>query len=469
MDPLTPQDATMYWLSRRTRNDQFLLYCFAESSWSTRELRACVAARSRQIADLRVRLREDRRFFSGYPNWVDCDFDDEQFIAHTLPDNDWSHLSAALGELLDTGVEAAQYPWRLHIFRDVRGAPVDDRAVTVAVLQLSHALADGTRAARIARQLFAASGGNGASEQQGVVESRSTADRPRSAETEVQAGSRQVAWLCTARSVGRFVRGMCRTVWRGVHAYRAQRELAELTASGQVPEPGPGYRPGPLNRPERVGEHAVRVLVCPAMRFRVPKASVTVVALTAVSVALERYLGSGGEPGDELGAQVPMALSRSGAVRNNYRGIGVGLYRAEPDLRRRATMIADDLAARRTRARHALLGVQDSVTAALPAGVLRRDVERYPIQQIPEAIAGHTVVSSVDRGSADLWLGDAPVRFTAGFPALGSVMHLTHGIHGLGDTITVSVHADSRVMPDIDIYVDLLRAALDDVAVALGE
>lgn len=457
----------MYWLSSRTRNDQFLLYCFAESSWSTEELRARVVARSRQITDLRLRLREDRHFLSGYPIWVDCDFDDEQFIAHTLPDNDWSQLSAALAELLGTGVDAARYPWRLHIFRDVRGAPVGDRAVTVAVLQLSHALADGTRAARIARQLFVASGSDGASGEK--TPSGSSADRPRSAETAFETGGRHIAWLRTARSVSRFVLGMGRAVWRGLRAYRAQRELAELTASGQVPEPGPGYRPGPLNRPEHVGGHAVRMLVRPAECFRVPQASVTVVALTAVSVALERYLGSRGEPGDELGAQVPMASSRSGALRNNYRSIGVGLYRAEPDLRRRATMIGEDLVARRTRARHALLGVQDSVTAALPAGVLRRDVERYPIQLTPEAIAGHTVVSSVDRGSADLWLGDAPARFTAGFPALGSVMHLTHGIHGLGDTITLSVHADPTIMPDIDTYVDLLCQALHDVAVALAE
>lgn len=59
------------------------------------------------------------------------------------------------------------------------------------------------------------------------------------------------------------------------------------------------------------------------------------------------------------------------------------------------------------------------------------------------------------------------MRFTAGFPALGAVMHLTHGIHGLGDTVTVSIHADPLVLPDPDRYALLLDSALDEVADAL--
>lgn len=39
-------------------------------------------------------------------------------------------------------------------------------------------------------------------------------------------------------------------------------------------------------------------------------------------------------------------------------------------------------------------------------------------------------------------------------------MALTHGVHGIGDTVTVSVHADSVVVPDIDRYTGLLAAAL---------
>src|SRR5690606_27113455 len=108
MSSLAPQDATMYWLSGRGRNDLFLLYCFAESRRSTAELRSFVAARSRTITDLRVRVTADPTG-RAYPAWTDCAFSDDQFVAHLLPNTDWPHLLAALGDLLDSSVDAA---WR---------------------------------------------------------------------------------------------------------------------------------------------------------------------------------------------------------------------------------------------------------------------------------------------------------------------------------------------------------------------
>ncbi|MFD6464070.1 hypothetical protein, partial [Streptomyces roseolus] len=202
-----------------------------------------------------------------------------------------------------------------------------------------------------------------------------------------------------------------------------------------------------------------------AAELRVPDRTVTVVVLTAVSVALSAYLAEHGQPIERVGAQVPMALPGKSRARNNYRSLGVDLFASEPDLTRRSALIAAALTERRTRAEHPLLAVQDQVTAVTPAAVLRRDVANYPLDTVPDAIAGHTVVSSVHRGPADLSFG-GPVLFTSGFPAIGSVMHLTHGVHGLGDTITVSVHADSEALPDIDVYADLLRAALAQVVAA---
>ncbi|MFE3441945.1 hypothetical protein ACFXNW_02830 [Nocardia sp. NPDC059180] len=520
MTTVQPQDATMYWLSRRTPNDLFLVYCFAESDLSTEVLRAAVERRSAHIPDLRVRLRPAHRDLA-YPVWVPCGFDPEQFVEHRLPQADWMHLEEALGALLATGVDAAVHPWRIHVFRAVTGAPLpsgvpdetgpagfaagahrdsgsrgdsaspairthdssgndesaDRKQVTVAVLQMSHALADGKRAAGIARALFASSAvrdggplasGDRIGTQVGAIESieRPALQRPASVATDlVRSGADKVR-------LGMAVTGipvrMVRTMMGGLRAYRAQRELAELTAVGELPEAGGGFSPGVLNGPGEVGGHRVRMIVCPARQLRVPGFSVTVVALTAVSIAVERYLLERDESADRLGAQVPMALTAPSAARNNYRSLGIDLFAGEPDPRRRAERIAADLAARRTRAAHPLLSMQDRVTAALPAPILRRDVDRYPIDTVPDSIAGHTVVSSVHRGPADLTFGSAPVLFTAGFPALGAVMHLTHGIHGLGDTITISIHADPGNVPGLDDYADMVRCALDDVGRALS-
>ncbi|WP_040832920.1 WS/DGAT domain-containing protein [Nocardia brevicatena] len=477
MSSLAPQDATMYWLSRRIRNDQFLLYCFAESECGTPELRRAIVDRCAAIPELRVRLREDPTGLS-YPRWVPCVPASDQFVDHASQGWGWSRLLRALGELLHTGVDPVYRPWRLHVFRGIREAPTGDPFSTVVVLQTSHALADGRGAARLARGLFTGSGETERSGTDRNIAVPRIGGRAPGAETAVPDRERGVArWPGRAvRAVAsRFPAGyaaarmptdIVRTLGRGVRAHRAQRELARLTSEGRLPGPAPGYPPGPLNGPEQVTGHTVRVIVRPVEDFRVSGHSITVVALTAVSLAVERYLASRGESVRRLGAQVPMALPEVAGVRNNYRSLGVDLCAGESDLRRRAAAIAEVLAARRSRAVHPLLAVQDAVTAAVPALVHRRDVQRFPIETIPGTVAGHTVLSSVDRGPADLTFGGAPVRFTAGFPALGSVMHLTHGLHGLGGTVTFSVHADPAAVPDIDVYTERLRSALGEVVAA---
>lgn len=52
------------------------------------------------------------------------------------------------------------------------------------------------------------------------------------------------------------------------------------------------------------------------------------------------------------------------------------------------------------------------------------------------------------------------MALTAGYPALSPVMGLTHGVHGIGDTVAISVHAAESAVPDIDVYLGLLDAAL---------
>ncbi|MGW0184027.1 wax ester/triacylglycerol synthase domain-containing protein, partial [Nocardia sp. NPDC003345] len=325
MIPLAPPDATMYWLSRRVRNDQFLLYCFAESTWTSADIFAELARRSASIPELGVRLRVDPTGLA-MPAWVPAAADPARFAEHTLDHPGWPALLAALGELVSTGVDATRHPWRIHVFRRIRDSPASDSAVTVAVLQISHALVDGRGASDIARALFAAR----------PHRPRTPADRPIAA-PEPQRGAEVRRSLMAAATLPV---ALARTVGRGVRAGRAGSELARLTATGAIPPPAPGYPPGPLNAPAVVGGHVVRLLVCPAEEFRVPGASVTVVGLTAISMALQRYLRERGADSPRLGAQVPMAMPPRPGVRNNYRGLGVDLAVTEPDPRRRAALIA---------------------------------------------------------------------------------------------------------------------------------
>jgi hypothetical protein len=52
------------------------------------------------------------------------------------------------------------------------------------------------------------------------------------------------------------------------------------------------------------------------------------------------------------------------------------------------------------------------------------------------------------------------VVLTSGYPGLSPVMGLTHGVHGIGDTVAMSVHAAESAIADIDEYVRLVDAVL---------
>lgn len=509
----------MYWLSARTRNDLFLLYCFADTGRSAARLRAEVAVRVAGIPDLLVRVL-DTPANIAYPIWANCEFTPDQFIDHQLPDATWADVTSALGDLLGTGVRAAHRPWRLHTFRGVTGAPgfAPGEPALVVVLQLSHALADGRRAAALARALFdepattdsesasgreleisaapggfdaaslarAAPAGIGAAVAgiSGALEGVARRAVRRVVPSGAIAGVPIDGWTATAAALPTVPIDMARTVIRGVAAFRAERRLAELAAAGAVPPPAPGAPPNLLNGGgSSPSAHAARMLVHDAEALRVPGYTVTVVAATAISLALQRYLaqrtesvgertesvGERTEPAGTLLAQIPMAVAGPGPARNSYSDLSVDLAVHEPMLSRRADLIAAELAVRRERAQHPLQEARSRVADAMPARVLHGDVTHYPIGSLPERVSGHTVLSSVHRGPADLSFGAGRVRFTAGFPGLGSVMHLTHGVHGLGDTVTISVHADPAVLPDLDRYAELLNTALSEVTSALRE
>jgi hypothetical protein len=98
--------------------------------------------------------------------------------------------------------------------------------------------------------------------------------------------------------------------------------------------------------------------------------------------------------------------------------------------------------------------------AATPAPLLRWGVAQFDPDVRAPLVIGNTVVSSVDRGAADLSFGGAPVVITTGFPELSPMVGLAHGVHGIGDTIAVSVHAAESAIGDVDAYTARLAAAL---------
>jgi hypothetical protein len=240
---------------------------------------------------------------------------------------------------------------------------------------------------------------------------------------------------------------------RALGAARAHRQLVRDTHAG-LQAPGIGSRPLQATNARPEGARVVRTLV--RDRSRLPGPTVTVGVLAAVSTALSEFLGGSL---DSLGAEVPMAKPGVRQAHNHFGNVVVGLY---PNLGRadRVRRIATDLANARGRFEHPAMRAADRAFAAVPAALLRWGVAKFDADARPTQVAGNTVVSSVNRGDADLRFGDAPVLLTAGYPALSPAMGLTHGVHGIGDTFAISVHAAESAVGDVDAYVELLDDAL---------
>jgi hypothetical protein len=411
---LAAVDAQSFWMSAKIPNDQFLLYAFAGVPDDMAAVTADLRDRAAQCSDLRLRIADGSRM--RYPEWVEAAVAPTQFMVHSATGLDWTGCLDAVAALADRQLDARLHTWRLHVFAPVTGAPGRSDPVTVAVVQMVHAVADGTRASQLAAWLFGRHG-----------------DVP-----PVEVGRRGSLVL------------------RSISADRAHRKLSRDIASGAIAPPPPS-RPPLLSNSVPTGPRRVRTLI--RDRSSLPQGmTVTVAALVAIGSALADYLRARGEDPAQLGAEVPMRKPGIRRARNHFRNIGVGLWPAvaPPE---RAARIEADLRAGQVRAEHPAQLTAARSFAAVPAVLLRWGVAQFDATVRAPAVTGNTVVSSINRGPADLYFGAAPVIMTAGYPALSPMMALTHGVHGIGETIAVSVHCAAAVI-DIDEYVERLEHAL---------
>lgn len=403
-------DAQFYWMSAKVPSDDFLVYAFAGEP--TDFERAVDEVRGRAQACHALTLRVDDGSPWTYPHWVPTAVEPARVLRHQLDDNSWRGCLDTVVRLADDQLDIRRAPWRLHVFAPVHGVPGGTGPGTVAVLQVAHALADGVRASALAAWLF----------------------------------GRKTPVPDVVASSGFLP-------WRAVDAARAHRKLVRDTRAGLL-RPSAGSRPPLSTNARPAGARTMRTLVRHRSQLRGP--TVTVAALAAVSGALSGLLG---DVAASLVAEVPMAKPGVPQAHNHFFNVTVGLY---PDLSRPARLerIAADLADARRRSRHPAARAADQAFAAVPAPLLRWGIGHFDPDVRPSQVSGNTVLSSVFRGPDDLRFGDAPALLTAGYPALSPAMGLTHGVHGIGDTIAISVHAAESAIGDIDEYLARLDAEL---------
>ena len=414
---LSAVDAQTYWMSAKIPNDTVLLYGFAGVPADLERAIEEIAARARGCSDLTVRIDDGGPL--TYPAWVHRDVDRSLFVLHDIEDRTFPACLAKVGEVTADRLNAGEAAWRLHVFTDVAGVPGSAGPGTVAVLQISHALGGGGRTSAPAAIMFG--------RRDGVVPG---IDAPHT--------------------------GLFNLPISGFRAARAHRQMTEDTAAGRVPPPA-DLRPVLRTNARPAGPRHLRTVV--RRRSDLSGPTVTVAALSAVSGALADHLRSLGEDPSFLGAEVPMAKPPPRLAYNHFGNVGVGLYPelAEPE---RGVRIAADLDARRRRAAHPAMRMADLAFAATPAPLLRWGMDRFDPDVRVEKVTGNAVVSSVNCGAMDFDFGGAPVTLACAFPGLSPMMGLTHAVCGVGDTISLSVHAAESAIGDIDAYVERLDAAL---------
>ena len=417
---LTPTDAQTFWMAAKIPNDTFLLFGFDGVPADLDATLDDLASRARGCPDLAVRV--DDHGGLGYPAWAHRDVDRSQFVVHDVENRTWAGCLAEVSRLIADQLDARVAAWRLHVFAGVDGVPGVVGDGTVAVLQISHALGGGGRTSAPAAVMFG---------RVGAV----------------------VPWIESAPA------GPAAMPLLGVRAARAHRRFLADTEAGLVP-PQADLRPLLRTNARPSGLTGLRTVV--RKRSELSGGTVTVAVLSGVSAALADHLSALGDDPSALGAEVPMAKPPPRLSYNHFGNVGVGLY---PDLAvgERSTRIAADLEARRRRAAHPAMRAADLAFGATPAPLLRWGMERFDPDQRVAAVTGNTVVSSVNCGAADFAFGGAPVVLASAFAGLSPMMGLTHVVVGVGDTLTIGVHAAESAVggPDgLDTYVARLEAAL---------
>ncbi|BBY62715.1 DUF1298 domain-containing protein [Mycolicibacterium helvum] len=410
---MTAVDAQMFWLSAAVPNDQIVVYAFDGSPGALDVAVDELRRRAQGCDELCLRVVDGGGW--RYPRWIPREVGAEQFVVHHAGGVDWQGCLDTAAGLRGDPLDLRRMTWRAHIFPQVLGVPGSSGVGSVVVLQTGHAFADGSRGTALAGALLGR-------------------ERPVPVPVVTRRGFLPV---------------------RGIAAARAHRMLVRDTEAGVVPPPAPGCPLLSINARPRA-RPVVRTVAL--RRDQLARPTVTIGVLVAVSDALAGYLAAGGEDTSTLGAEVTMAGQQDPSAHNNFRNVGIGLH---PDLdrARRAELISTELGAQRRRGEHPAMRASAAASAAIPAPLLRWGVRQFDPDARGATVTGNTVVSSVNRGPADLSFGGFPVLLAAGFSGLSPMMSLTHGVHGLGDTITVSVHADPDNV-DVDDYWERLGVAL---------
>ena len=400
------------------------------------------------------------------PYWVkDANFDVEFHLRHiALPEpGDWRQLCIQVARLHSRPLDMSRPLWEAYIIEGLDNIPHLPRGCFAVYTKMHHALVDGAGGASFMALLHDLTANPGDTDE--------PAPEPRLVDTQPSTGELLAkASFNGIKNTFGFARGTVGTV----------RDLSKYLLSvrrNDIPAPDVSAPKSILNQP--VGPHRVfDAAEFPLAGFKEIKnaagCTVNDVALGVISGALRSYLEARGEALEEgsLAAGLPLNMRTRRGVSDDNNQVGsvfASLHTDEADPAARLAAIQASTRDAKLSGEASpmvdvlkLAGAVSPLVARSVAGFWSRNaLSRY----LPVNIS--TVVSNVAGPDFPLYCAGARMVDYYGLGVLTPGMGLFHLVFSYAGKVTLSVLGDRDIMPDPEVYHDLLVKSYEELYLAV--
>lgn len=416
------------------------------------------------LAWIEARLGHDRMFTHRvrrvplgltHPYWepvANVDLD-QHVRVHAITESGWAPVQEHLDGLLTSKMDLARPPWELHFLTGITGIDGQPGRLTAVVLKAHHSAGDGIAVLHLAEKIF------------------SDEDAP----ARPVPATRSLRGRMLAKSVWGFPR-VLRRFAKDVPGNRAAvRAVSEAAQSGQWVEGA--EQPATRFNGTVSGSGTLAPITLPASgisrsRVAVPGATANDVLLAVIGGALARYLADKGEPHTgSLVAMVPRSMRKieEWESANQLAIMSVDMHTGIADPLERVARIAQSSKSEKTRTSHIAVRRQAAAMETAPAPLLRLMAysrkKTAPDPSRPRY--QHTMVSNMPFSIEGFTLDGAPAVAVLGAQPPVDGDNLRHFVVTTADgSLMLTVIADKATMPDLDHYIELIRASLAEIVEA---
>ncbi len=387
-----------------------------------------------------------------HPYWApapDLDVHDHVRVTE-ITESGWAPLQNRLDGLLTTRMDLSRPPWELHFLTGVRGIDDLPGRLTAVVLKAHHSAGDGMAVLELGDNIFSENVRPVDNERavpflRGRMFVKAVLDLPRQL-------LRFAKDVPVNRAAGRAVTE-AETVgeWEHLREQPAIRFNGKVSGSGSI---------APITL------HASQIR---RIKEAVPGATVNDVLLAVVGGALARYLAEKDEPHKgSLVAMVPRSMRKMEAWEsaNRLAVMGVDMHTDIADPLERVARIVESSKSEKTRTAHLSVRRLAAAVETAPPPLLRLIAysRKKNTHDLGRPRYQHTMASNMPFSVEGLTLNGAPGVAVLGAQPPVDGDGLRHFVvTAAGGNLMLTVVADVATMPDLDHYLDLIRASLAEL------